>query len=104
MHDHADSHCLMKILRGELRETRWVTPMEEEGGKRKEGEMEVEGVRTYREEKVAYMCDSVCLVLSSFAYPHIHHIHHIHHTHHPSLAILHTILPLQPLVLHINCY
>lgn len=55
----------MKILKGGLRETRWVTPKEEETRLR-EGEMEVEGVREYREGKVAYMCDDVSHVFFSF--------------------------------------
>ncbi|ESZ92907.1 hypothetical protein SBOR_6716 [Sclerotinia borealis F-4128] len=67
VHDHAASHCLMKIMKGGLRETRWVTPdggMSEGCGKgRREmmGEMEIEGVREYKREKVAYMCDDMGL-------------------------------------------
>lgn len=56
VHDHAASHCLMKIMKGELKETRWVTP---EGGARTAEEMDIEGVREYRRGKVAYMCDDV---------------------------------------------
>ncbi|PQE26544.1 cysteine dioxygenase protein [Rutstroemia sp. NJR-2017a BBW] len=64
VHDHARSHCLMRVLGGGVRETRWVAP--EEGGmgrgvKRGEREMEVEGVRDYRMGKVAYMCDEMGL-------------------------------------------
>jgi cysteine dioxygenase len=63
VHDHAASHCLMKILGGGLREVRWVTPVE--GGKGvEEKEMQVEGVRDYREGKVAYMCDEVSFFYS----------------------------------------
>ncbi|KAF7876810.1 hypothetical protein EAF04_001893 [Stromatinia cepivora] len=65
VHDHAASHCLMKIMRGSLKETRWVTPVD---GVRRDGEeMEVEGVREYRSGKVAYMCDD--LGLHSIANP-----------------------------------
>ncbi|KAF7917456.1 uncharacterized protein EAE98_010219 [Botrytis deweyae] len=64
VHDHAASHCLMKIMKGELKETRWVTP---EGGARTAEEMDVEGVRKYRRGKVAYMCDD--LGLHSIANP-----------------------------------
>ncbi|PQE07898.1 Cysteine dioxygenase protein [Rutstroemia sp. NJR-2017a WRK4] len=55
VHDHASSHCLMRVLGGGVREVRWVAP-EGEGE-----EMEVEGVRDYRMGKVAYMCDEMGL-------------------------------------------
>ncbi|KAM3072144.1 hypothetical protein ACMFMG_008602 [Clarireedia jacksonii] len=63
VHDHASSHCLMKVLGGGLRETRWFTPVEERGENSGMGEkeMEVEGVRDYKLEKVAYMCDEMGL-------------------------------------------
>ncbi|PQE19332.1 cysteine dioxygenase protein [Rutstroemia sp. NJR-2017a BVV2] len=66
VHDHASSHCLMRVLGGGVRETRWVAPV---GGEEGEGmgrgemerEMQVEGVRDYRQGKVAYMCDEMGL-------------------------------------------
>lgn len=64
VHDHASSHCLMKVLGGGLRETRWVTPAEAKEKDVGEKEMEVEGVRDYKLEKVAYMCDEVSSFLS----------------------------------------
>lgn len=67
VHDHAASHCLMKIMKGELKETRWVTP---EGGARTPEEMDVEGVREYKRGKVAYMCDDVSRYLS-FSFVHL---------------------------------
>ncbi|KAI9641291.1 hypothetical protein NHQ30_010092 [Ciborinia camelliae] len=59
VHDHAASHCLMKIMKGGLRETRWVTPVD--GASVHGDEMEVHGVRDYKMDKVAYMCDDMGL-------------------------------------------
>lgn len=59
VHDHAASHCLMKIMKGSLRETRWVIPTASFNGDKGE-DMIVHGVREYKKEKVAYMCDDVC--------------------------------------------
>lgn len=63
VHDHAASHCLMKIMKGGLKETRWITPTVPPSASlagNKEIEMQIEGVREYGMEKVAYMCDDVC--------------------------------------------
>ncbi|KAB8293401.1 hypothetical protein EYC80_007719 [Monilinia laxa] len=64
VHDHAASHCLMKIMKGGLKETRWITPtvpMKASLAGNEEIEMQIEGVRNYRMEKVAYMCDDMGL-------------------------------------------
>lgn len=56
IHDHGNAHCLMKILRGNLTETRFNFP---EPGKT--GPMEVISKRTYKENGVAYMADELGL-------------------------------------------
>ncbi|KAA8566142.1 hypothetical protein EYC84_008745 [Monilinia fructicola] len=64
VHDHAASHCLMKIMKGGLKETRWITPTVPPSASlagNKEIEMQIEGVREYGMEKVAYMCDDMGL-------------------------------------------
>ena len=58
IHDHADSHCFMKCLDGELHETKFEWPKSEEG---KEKEM-IEIARTpLRKNEVCYINDSIGL-------------------------------------------
>lgn len=54
IHDHGNAHCLMKILRGNLTETRYAFP---EGDK--EQPMQVSYERTHKENAVAYMADEL---------------------------------------------
>lgn len=54
IHDHGNAHCMMKILRGDLTETRYAFP-ETEG----QGPMEVISERTHKENEVAYMADEL---------------------------------------------
>ncbi|KAF7545067.1 hypothetical protein G7Z17_g9452 [Cylindrodendrum hubeiense] len=56
IHDHGKAHCLMKILRGNLTETRFAFP-EKEGG----GPLELLSERVYKENAVAYMADELGL-------------------------------------------
>ncbi|KAF4449929.1 cysteine dioxygenase [Fusarium austroafricanum] len=57
IHDHGNAHCLMKILKGNLTETRYAFPDENE----EEKQMKVIGERTYKENSVAYMADELGL-------------------------------------------
>ncbi|GJN66955.1 cysteine dioxygenase [Purpureocillium lilacinum] len=57
IHDHGNAHCLMKILRGDLTETRYAFPEEGEP----EGPMKVISEKTYKENAVAYMADELGL-------------------------------------------
>ncbi|KAK3318684.1 RmlC-like cupin domain-containing protein [Apodospora peruviana] len=54
IHDHGKAHCLMKILRGNLTETRYAFP-----DKGKEGPMKVISEKVHEENKVAYMADEL---------------------------------------------
>ncbi|KAJ9148863.1 Cysteine dioxygenase [Pleurostoma richardsiae] len=56
IHDHGNAHCLMKILRGDLTETRYAFPNDAAGGKQ---EMEIISERTLKENAVAYMADEL---------------------------------------------
>ncbi|KAH6996382.1 RmlC-like cupin domain-containing protein [Ilyonectria robusta] len=56
IHDHGKAHCLMKILRGNLTETRFAFP-EKEG----EGPLELISEKVYKENAVAYMADELGL-------------------------------------------
>ncbi|KAJ4189926.1 hypothetical protein NW755_005920 [Fusarium falciforme] len=57
IHDHGRAHCLMKILKGNLTETRYAFPDEDE----QEKPMEVISEKTYKENAVAYMADELGL-------------------------------------------
>jgi hypothetical protein len=54
IHDHGNAHCLMKILRGTLTETRFDFP-----DSKKEQPMKVKSEKTLAENKVAYMADEL---------------------------------------------
>ncbi|KAI1105177.1 cysteine dioxygenase type I [Jackrogersella minutella] len=56
IHDHGNAHCLMKILRGDLTETRYDFP---DGDKEKP--MEIKSENIYKENAVAYMADELGL-------------------------------------------
>lgn len=51
IHDHANAHCFVKILEGELKETRFEWP------KCEGQEMTVKQVTVNKRNQVAYMCD-----------------------------------------------
>ena len=55
IHDHGNAHCLMKILKGDLTETRYEFPREEDEDK----PMEVISERVHKENAVAYMADEL---------------------------------------------
>lgn len=55
IHDHADAHCLMKVLKGTLRETRYQHPAKAGVGP------EVIKTTTYKENEVTYMADELGL-------------------------------------------
>ncbi|KAM0328079.1 hypothetical protein ACHAQA_005482 [Verticillium albo-atrum] len=55
IHDHGNAHCLMKILKGDLTETRYAFP--ESGDQEKP--MEVAYERTHKEDDCAYMADEL---------------------------------------------
>lgn len=49
VHDHAESHCFMKIMKGTLRETKYEWP------KQKNAPMETKERTEYKENVVAYI-------------------------------------------------
>ena len=55
IHDHGNAHCLMKILRGNLTETRYAFP--DPTGPAQP--MQVISERTHAENAVAYMADEL---------------------------------------------
>lgn len=60
IHDHGNAHCLMKVLRGSLTETRYAWPeyQEGEGGSKR---MTIISEKTYQENGVTYMADELGL-------------------------------------------
>lgn len=57
IHDHGNAHCLMKILRGTLTETRYEFP----GSNSEPGPMKVISSKNYKENQVTYMADELGL-------------------------------------------
>lgn len=56
IHDHSDSHCFMKLLQGQLKETLFSWPDD-----KSQGEMTQKSQRILLENKVAYINDSIGL-------------------------------------------
>lgn len=56
IHDHADSHCIMKVLKGSLRETRFDWP--DDVGK---SPLKMKETTTFHENDVTYMSDKLGL-------------------------------------------
>ncbi|XP_034727667.1 cysteine dioxygenase type 1 isoform X1 [Etheostoma cragini] len=56
IHDHTDSHCFMKLLQGQLKETLFEWP-----DNKSQGEMVQKSQRILQENKVAYINDSIGL-------------------------------------------
>ncbi|XP_029916691.1 cysteine dioxygenase type 1 [Myripristis murdjan] len=54
IHDHTDSHCFMKMLQGQLKETQFEWP-------KSQGDMVQKSQRILLENKVAYINDSIGL-------------------------------------------
>lgn len=57
IHDHGNAHCLMKILHGNLTETRYAFPEKDV----EPGPMKVISEKTYKENGVTYMADELGL-------------------------------------------
>lgn len=55
IHDHADAHCLMKVLKGSLKETRFEFPNDEDERPR------IIKETTYAKDMVTYMSDDLGL-------------------------------------------
>jgi len=56
IHDHADAHCVMKILQGSLNETVYEFPTSSETS---ESPLEIKKKTLYKENEVAYICDNI---------------------------------------------
>lgn len=57
LHSHANAHCIMKVLRGRLTETRFATPTDEDVQNQRPMTKTCE--TTYLENQVTYMADTL---------------------------------------------
>jgi len=60
IHDHSDSHCFVKILQGDLKETMYEWPESKEG-EEAEGEMKKKDCNVYHKDQVTYINDTMGL-------------------------------------------
>jgi cysteine dioxygenase len=63
IHDHANAHCVMKVLKGNLQETLYTWPDQDKVQHGQSSPPEVTKVTTYGENQVTYMSDKVRNVL-----------------------------------------
>ncbi|KAL4927949.1 putative cysteine dioxygenase Cdo1 [Aspergillus undulatus] len=61
IHDHANAHCVMKILKGTLQETLYTWPDQDKVEHGQSSPPEVTKVTTYGENQVTYMSDKLGL-------------------------------------------
>ncbi|KAL1902246.1 hypothetical protein Sste5346_001222 [Sporothrix stenoceras] len=59
IHDHGNAHCLMKILKGDLTETRYAFPEASASDSTEPQPMIITSEKTYHENAVAYMADEL---------------------------------------------
>ncbi|KAI4665391.1 uncharacterized protein J4E78_002851 [Alternaria triticimaculans] len=57
IHDHANAHCIMKVLKGSLTETRFATPTEDDAQNQRP--MTKTQETTFAENDVTYMADTL---------------------------------------------
>ncbi|BCS23824.1 putative cysteine dioxygenase Cdo1 [Aspergillus puulaauensis] len=61
IHDHANAHCVMKVLKGTLQETLYTWPDQERVERGQVSPPQVKKVTTYGENQVTYMSDKLGL-------------------------------------------
>ncbi|KAL4815223.1 RmlC-like cupin domain-containing protein [Aspergillus spinulosporus] len=61
IHDHANAHCVMKVLKGSLQETLYTWPDQDKVQHGQSSPPEVTKVTTYGENQVTYMSDKLGL-------------------------------------------
>ncbi|KAL4871555.1 hypothetical protein BDV12DRAFT_163961 [Aspergillus spectabilis] len=61
IHDHANAHCVMKVLKGTLQETLYTWPDQDKVEHGQSSPPEVTKVTTYGEDQVTYMSDKLGL-------------------------------------------
>ncbi|PGH08365.1 cysteine dioxygenase [Blastomyces parvus] len=61
IHDHANAHCVMKVLKGSLRETQYAWPEKDKVQKGEPSPLTVTKDTVYKENQVTYMSDKLGL-------------------------------------------
>ncbi|KAL1989338.1 hypothetical protein VTN96DRAFT_100 [Rasamsonia emersonii] len=61
IHDHANAHCVMKVLKGSLKETLYAWPEKEKVANGQESPLKVTKETVYHENQVTYMSDKLGL-------------------------------------------
>lgn len=61
IHDHAGSHCIMKILRGSLIETLYDRPENSDTGNGEARSLEMRQRKVWKQDQTTYMCDDLGL-------------------------------------------
>ncbi|KAL1971119.1 hypothetical protein VTN77DRAFT_70 [Rasamsonia byssochlamydoides] len=61
IHDHANAHCVMKILKGSLKETLYAWPEKEKVAEGQGSPLQVTRETVYQENQVTYMSDQLGL-------------------------------------------
>ncbi|KLJ10339.1 cysteine dioxygenase [Blastomyces silverae] len=61
IHDHANAHCVMKVLKGALRETQYSWPEEDKVQKGEPSPLAITKDTVYKENQVTYMSDKLGL-------------------------------------------
>ena len=59
IHDHADSHCVMKVLQGSLKETQYNWPKSPVIEESQHAPLQVKGTTMLRRNDVTYISDKV---------------------------------------------
>ncbi|KAF4811994.1 Cysteine dioxygenase [Colletotrichum tropicale] len=78
IHDHANAHCIMKVLAGELTETVYYTPSSTD---KENVPLKVKSEKTYQADQVTYISDDIGL-------------HRVHNPHPQNVAVsLHLYTP-----------
>ncbi|OJD26575.1 cysteine dioxygenase [Blastomyces percursus] len=61
IHDHANAHCVMKVLKGSLRETQYSWPEQDKVQKGEPSPLTITKDTVYKENQVTYMSDKLGL-------------------------------------------
>ncbi|KAI4125043.1 MAG: hypothetical protein LQ347_005507 [Umbilicaria vellea] len=69
IHDHADAHCVMKILKGSLRETLYTWPDDDMVNDRKGSPLKIKRDTIYQKDQVTYISDKIGLHRISNPHP-----------------------------------
>ncbi len=67
VHDHAGSHCVMKVLQGSLKETRFKWPERKGMEDRQHSPLQIQGSTLLSRDDVTYISDNVSRVPCAYS-------------------------------------